>query len=168
MPPPSDSPGARLSAGFAVAEDALLVVLLALMIGLAGTQIVLRNVFDAAIGWGDPLLRVTVMWVGLLGAMVATREDNHIAIDLVTRYVSGRAGRASRAVAALFTSGVCALLAWHGARFVLLDWDAGTSAFAGVPAWACELIVPVGFGVMALRFLVTGASAAVSVARGER
>lgn len=156
--PSSDALLGRLGALFSAVEDALLVVLLGAMIGLAATQIVLRNLFEAGITWADPLLRVTVMWVGLLGAMVATRQDNHISIDLLTRYVSGRAASVSHAVAALFTGVVCAVLAWHGGRFVTIDWDAGTMAFAGVPAWLCELIIPIGFGVMALRFLAAGAS----------
>ena len=58
----------------AAVEDGILVSLLAAMIGLAGTQIVLRNLWDTSIGWGDPLLRVTVMRVGLLGAMAANRR----------------------------------------------------------------------------------------------
>ena len=37
-------------------EDALLVSLLLLMIGLAVFQIVLRNGFDAGIVWADPLV----------------------------------------------------------------------------------------------------------------
>ena len=81
----------RLGGMLAAIEDGLLVLLLAAMIGLAGTQILLRNVLDTGLGWGDPLLRVTVMWIGLLGAMAASRDDNHITIDLVSRILKGRA-----------------------------------------------------------------------------
>ena len=54
----------------------------------------------------------------------------------------------------IFAFGVLALLAWQGGRLVLLDYRAATLAFASVPSWACELILPFGFGVMSLRFLV--------------
>jgi len=163
--PPSDSPLGRIRALFCAVEDALLVLLLAAMIGLAATQIALRNLFDTGIAWGDPLLRITVMWVGLLGAMVATRENDHIHIDLLTRRLSGRAAAAANAAAALFTGVVCAVLAWHGARFVMLDFNTGTTAFAAVPAWVPELMIPIGFGVMALRFLATGVSEVMRAAR---
>lgn len=143
----------RLGGAFAAMENGLLVFLLAALTGLAGTQILLRNLLDTAFIWGDPLLRVLVMWVGLVGAMVATREDNHIHIDLVSRYLAGPARAAVRVITGLSSALICAILAWHGARFVALDFQAQTSAFASVPTWLCELIIPVGFAIMALRFL---------------
>ncbi len=68
------------------AEDALLVLLLSTMIVLASTQILLRNLFDSGFVWIDPLLRVLVLWLGLIGATVATRNNRHIRIDLLTRF----------------------------------------------------------------------------------
>ena len=145
----------RLLRATASIEDGILALLLAAMIALAGTQILLRNLLETGLVWGDPLLRVTVMWVGLLGAMAATRDDNHISIDVVYRYLKPRAKTASRLVTDLFTAMVCGLLAYHGARFVLLDKEAGTLAFAFVPTWICEVIIPFGFGIIALRFCIS-------------
>lgn len=145
----------RLQRAAASVEDGILVLLLAAMIALAGTQILMRNLLETGLEWGDPLLRVTVLWLGLLGAMAATRDDNHISIDVVSRILPPRAKAASRLVTDLFTAMVCGLLSYHGARFVLFDKEAGTLAFAFVPTWVCELIIPFGFGVMALRFCVS-------------
>jgi tripartite ATP-independent transporter DctM subunit len=60
------------------AEDALLVVLLSTMIVLAGTQIILRNFLDSGFVWIDPLLRVLVLWLGLLGASVTCRAGQRL------------------------------------------------------------------------------------------
>ena len=68
-------------------EDGILVALLALMIALAAVQIFLRNFFGAGIIWGDVLVRVLVLWIGLIGAMIATRQNKHISIDLVARFL---------------------------------------------------------------------------------
>jgi len=87
------------------AEDVLLVVLLAVMIGLAAWQIVARNMLDTAIIWGDPLLRTLVLWVGFLGAVAAVklraqrdgREGQAAADGLLERAdapVAGRLGQA--------------------------------------------------------------------------
>jgi TRAP-type C4-dicarboxylate transport system permease small subunit len=157
----------RLGGVLAAVEDGILVSLLTAMIGLAGAQIVLRNLWDTSIGWGDPLLRVTVMWVGLLGAMAASRDDNHIAIDLVSRLLEGRAKSVTRIVTGLFSSVVCLALAWHGMRFVLFEREDQAIAFASVPAWMCELIIPVAFGIMALRFLTGVLAQLVPAAEGE-
>lgn len=139
-------------------ENSLLVILLTVLVSLAGLQILLRNVWDSGLSWGDPMLRVTVLWVGLLGALVATRDDKHIRIDLLSRYLPPRLQTISHLVTELFSAAICALLAYHGARFAYFDWEANITAFATVPAWVCETILPLGFGLMALRFLLSALS----------
>lgn len=134
-------------------EDGLMVTALGAMILLACTQILLRNLLDSGIGWGDPTLRVLVLWVTLFGAMAATREGNHIRIDLLSHYLSRSLQHWSRRLTDLFAALVTGLLAWHSGRFVYFEWQDGGLLFSQVPAWACELIMPFGFFVMALRFL---------------
>ena len=80
----------RLLRMTALVEDALLVLILAAMVGLAATQIILRNLFDGAILWADPMLRVGVLWVGMIGAMVATRSDKQISVDAVSQFLPAR------------------------------------------------------------------------------
>jgi len=143
----------RFGRATAAVEDALLVLMLAAMILLAGSQIVLRNFWDIGLAWGDPLLRVSVLWIGLLGAMAATRDDNHISIDILYRLLPVTGKNISRAITDLFTAVVCGYIAWHGGLLVALEKQDESIVFASVPAWITELIIPVGFGVMALRFL---------------
>jgi len=45
-------------------EDGILFALVLLMIGMAVTQILLRNLFHSAIIWGDMLVRILVLWIG--------------------------------------------------------------------------------------------------------
>ncbi|MBD3645863.1 MAG: TRAP transporter small permease subunit, partial [Pseudomonadales bacterium] len=69
-------------------ENSVLIVALVSMLTMALVQIFLRNFMDSGILWAESFLRILVLWVGVLGAMVATREDNHINIDVVSRYLS--------------------------------------------------------------------------------
>ncbi len=133
-------------------EDSLLVIMLSTMIVVASVQILLRNVWGTGLGWADPLLRILVLWVALLGAMVATRENNHITIDILSRYLPRRGKQLSQLITNLFTSVVCGILAFHSARFVIQDYEAEVIAFYAVPAWLFELIIPFGFAVICLRF----------------
>ncbi len=135
-------------------EDGFLVLMLAAMVVLAVVQIVYRNVFDAGIVWADPLLRVLVLWVALAGAVIATRTDNHIRIDFFTRYFSPAFRRLIQRVVYLISIAVCGLISWHAARFVLMEYEYQTVAFAGVPSWLTALIIPLGFALMALRYLI--------------
>lgn len=137
-----------------ILEDSLLVILLSAMILIAVGQIVLRNIADTGLSWADPLLRILVLWLGLLGAMVATRQDCHISIDLLTRHLSLRFRQLGEFLSTVFTLVVCVLLAYHGGRFVLQDQAEGVIAFASLPAWWFELIIPLGFAVMSLRYTV--------------
>jgi TRAP-type C4-dicarboxylate transport system permease small subunit len=133
-------------------EDGLLALILGLIVLIAPLQIFLRNFFGTGIGWGDPLLRVLVLWVGMLGALAATRGRRQISIDVLSQLVGERAQSGVGVVTSFFTSVVCAVVAYHSARFVASEMEYGTSAFAGVPAWACELVIPVAFGLIALRY----------------
>lgn len=135
-------------------EDTVLALLLTGMILLAAVQILSRNLFGYGLIWGEPLLRVLVLWLALLGAMAATRDGNHIQIDVLSRLLPKQVNRYFRRVTDLFSASVCALLAWHSARFVHDEWQDGLEMFAGIPSWAFELILPVGFGIMAIRFLL--------------
>lgn len=135
-------------------EDWFLVLMVSIMVVLAVTQIVYRNVFDAGISWADPLLRVMVLWVALAGAVVATRTDNHIRIDYFTRYFSDTFNACVQRMVYVFCISVCVLISWHSARFVLEEYQYNTVAFGDVPAWLTAVIIPVGFLLMAVRYVL--------------
>ncbi len=73
-----------------MAEDAVLVVILSGMILLAAGQIVLRNFFDIGFIWSDEALRMMVLWLAVAGAVAASRNDKHINIDVLDRFLPGR------------------------------------------------------------------------------
>ena len=135
-------------------EDSLLISLLISMILLSSGQIVLRNFFDIGIIWIDPLLRVLVLWTALIGATVASRENKHIRIDLVSRLFSKKLHLGIQVFIGLFTFVICAIIAWYGAQWVLLDYQDKLTSFSGLPSWALEIIIPIAFGLIAIRYLM--------------
>ena len=56
-------------------------------------------------------------------------------------------------VSLLFAAVLCAIAAYHSVVFISYEYEDGAIAFAEVPVWFCQSIMPIGFGVMALRFL---------------
>nr|WP_246325320.1 TRAP transporter small permease [Dissulfurirhabdus thermomarina] len=123
------------------------------MVALAGLQIVLRELFGSGLAWSGPLLRILVLWVGMAGAMVAARDDDHIRISALRRFLPDRWRPGIEAASDLVTALVAGVVAAQAARFAYMDWSYGTEAMPGVPAWACEAILPLAFGVIALRYL---------------
>ncbi len=134
-------------------ETAVLVTVLAVMVVFAFLQVVLRNIFNEGVLWGDIFLRHLVLWVGFLGASLATRESKHINIDLFTRFLSDRGKVISRIITGLFSVFICLLLTDASWTFVQDEMMMGTEIFSDVPAWYFQIIIPIGFLLMAFRFL---------------
>lgn len=135
-------------------EDAVLTFLLGGMILLAVLQIGLRNFADAGFQWADPVLRILVLWLGLVGAIAATRDGKHINIDIISKYVSGRWQAATSVLTELFAAFVCALVGWFSYEFVLGEAEFGLVGAGNVPVWVYQSIIPAAFMLIAFRFLV--------------
>lgn len=133
-------------------EDGLIVAVLCSMMLLAVAQIVLRNFFGLGLTWVDPLLQNGVLWIGMLGAMIASRDDGHIQIDLGSRYLSPLGRRLVLLATDLFTTLICALVAWFSFHYVRDEAAFPMMAFGNVPAWWLQVIIPAGFALIAVRF----------------
>lgn len=140
-------------------EDGLLVALLLAMIVLAGVDILARLALGSGMTWIAPVLRVLVLWIGLLGALVATRSREHIAIDVLSRFAPVPVRTIMHFVAAAFAAFICLVLAYYSKNYVQTAYEFGDKAFADVPAWLLQLIIPVTFGLMGLRFMVQAVQA---------
>jgi C4-dicarboxylate transporter DctQ subunit len=133
-------------------EQTLITILLSLMIAIAFLQIVLRNIFATGITWADPLVRNLVLWVGFVGAAIATREGKHITIDMLPQRVPQQVKAIIGIIIQLFAAFICALLTFASVKFVKNEALMGSITFAGIPAWVPQLILPITFGIMSLRF----------------
>jgi len=136
-------------------EDFILIGMLLVAILLAVLQIFLRNFFDSGVVWGDVLLRIIVLWIGMFGAMYASRNNEHINIELGLKHLSEKAKPYVQAVVFIFTSVVCAIVAWYSFGFVVLEYQDGAMAFAKVPVWVTEAIIPIAFTSIAVRYLIS-------------
>lgn len=148
-------------------EDAVLGLLLFGMMVLATLQIVLRNGFDSGLIWADELLRLLVLWVALVGAIAASRADKQISINVLSRFLPTRIRLAVGVVVDLFTAVVCGALAWHSGRFVYAAWEFEDTLLGGLPAWWFEIILPIGFGLMAWRYFCFTIAKLVGAVRGD-
>jgi C4-dicarboxylate transporter, DctQ subunit len=133
-------------------EQILLVILLSSMILIAFLQIVLRNVLSTGLSWGEPLVRNLVLWIGFIGAALATREGKHINIDVLSRWMPPLGKDFIEFLTQLFSFFICGLLTFAAWKFIRNEAQMGTIAFLGIPAWIPEIILPLAFGLMGLRF----------------
>lgn len=133
-------------------ETFLLLLFLFSAIFLASTQIILRNFFDNGIFWADSALRIMVLWIGMVGAMYASRHRMHIRIDILSRYLPEKIKHPVWRLTEFISAIVCVIAAYYSLEFVLLEYQDGLLAFANVPVWLCESIIPFAFLIMSLRY----------------
>ena len=133
-------------------EQTLIVTFLSLMILIAFLQIVLRNFFTTGLDWGDSLLRNLVLWIGFIGATLATREGKHINIDVVSRWLPSLGKNVVTLIIHLFSFLICCLLTYATLKFIKNEAQMGNKTFLNLPVWVPELILPLTFGLMAFRF----------------
>ncbi len=133
-------------------EQTLVSIFLSVMILIALLQIVLRNLFATGLTGGDPLVRNLVLWVGFIGAAIATREGKHISIDVVSQWVPSRRRIVIEGIIHVSSFIICGLLTFAAVKFIRNEALMGTVTFLGIRAWVPELILPITFGLMTLRF----------------
>ncbi len=135
-------------------ETAFLVGLFVLLLGLASSQIVLRNVFSAGLVWADGVVRLAVLWLAVVGAIAAARDNRHIAIDLITRTLTGIWHKAAVGIVQLVTALIASFFAWQSWRFIQDSRLFEDVLLGDLPAWWFQLILPIGFGLVAYRYLI--------------
>lgn len=137
------------------AETALLTILLAAMVLLAAGQIALRNVWGTGLDWADEALRILVLWVTMVGSVAATRDQRHVRIDALSRYLPVGFNRWTELAIDGFAAVTSMLLAWCSYAFVADSFVADDRVFGGqISSWSVQLILPVGFALIGYRYTV--------------
>ena len=134
------------------AETALAGFSLLLLVGLTLAQILARNLFDTGLPAADTLTRHLVLYITFFGAALAADSQRHIRIDTVAAWLPrvwlDRLQRPLNTIAAL----ICAVFTQAAVRFWLDEWQ----HVAAPERWQAvlNLIIPIGFGLLALHFLL--------------
>ena len=144
----------RLLRGLHRAEDLLIALLVSTLLLLSLTQIGLRMFFHTGLDWAEPVSRVGVLWLALLGALGAARARRHIAIDALPKILPPFWRRVMWVISQLATAVICGALAWFSYGMVQMERSAPASFVPGIPSWWPMLIMPIGFGLLSLRVAV--------------
>ena len=135
-------------------ETVLLVVFLGVMVVLSFTQVVLRNLFETGLLWADPLVRHLVLWAGFMGAAMATSTDRHISIEAFNKFLPERGRQLVHVVTSLFSAVACGFLADAAWRFIRDEYTSGGEMVLGIPSWVALLILPAGYLLLMIHFVL--------------
>jgi TRAP-type C4-dicarboxylate transport system permease small subunit len=112
-----------------------------------------RLVFSIGFTFGDGLIRLTVLWLAMLGALAASRDGRHVTMGAATRWLPQRLQTGAHVVADLLGAVVSAAFAWYALQFVQDSHEFGDLLLNDVPAWWFQAVMPVAFALMAIQFL---------------
>ncbi len=135
-------------------EESILSLFLLVMILLTCAQIILRTFFSSGISWADPFLRYLVLWTGFLGAAMATSQGKHIAMDVIGFLIPESLQAWLRITTNLFSAVVAGFLTWSAYLFIQSEMQFGSSRLLDTPSWIWNLIFPIAFALISLRFLM--------------
>ena len=145
------APLRRALGGLHLTEEWGAALALALMALLPLAEIVVRPLLTGGIPGSIPFVQHLTLWVAFLGAGIAARQDKLIALATATFIPEGAARRAARAFAATVGAAVTALLAWSAIDVVAIEMEIGGDIALGIPSWVFQLVLPLAFGVVAVR-----------------
>ena len=139
---------------FDKSEEITLCLLLATMIFIACLQIVLRTFFASGLLWADGLLRYLVLWCGLIGAVSATGQGKHIALDIFGQRIPAPFKPWLTLLTHLFCVVTGAGLTWAACRFLTGEIEFGGSGPLSLPLWFWNAIFPLAFGLITLKYII--------------
>ena len=134
-------------------EETFLATFLGTMIVLVLIQIFLRNAFSSGIAGANSIIRHLLLWVGFVGAGLATRHGAHIKIDVASRTLPNKARMPVAFITDVFAVAVCCLLVYVSCQFISIEYEGhGEIPYLDIPVWTMQTIIPFGYMVIGLRF----------------
>src|SRR5688572_30067995 len=123
------------------------------MIVLPLAEIILRQ-FSVGIPSAPDFQRHLTLLVGMLGGALAAREGRLLALASAPALATGGNQGIARLLAAAAAAAVSALLCAASAQFVLEERAGGSELAYGIPLWAIQLAMPLGFAAIAVRLII--------------
>lgn len=146
-PPPSRA--ARI-------EDGAVIVALLLLAVIPTAQVVARLLFDTALTAASSYVRHLVVWGACLTGIVATRERQHLSLSAGLPKLPAPYDRWAAVAATAVTVAVTTGIAVSATSLTLVAFGA-YERVGMLPKRAVLAILPVGFGLMALRLVLAAA-----------
>jgi len=134
-------------------EEGLIAFLLGAMTLVTFAQVIARYVFNYSFVWALELVSFLFAWLIFLGMCYGVRMGSHIGVDALVKALGPRTARVLTALAATLCI-IYAVIAFVGGwHYVSKMHEIGIlSEDIPIPQWVPRLALPVGFGLLAIRF----------------
>jgi len=149
-PEPANLPGWKKF--FRTGENLVVVLALAVMTLLPVIEVILRP-FKTGVTASATIVQHLVLAVGMLGGAIAARENRLLALSVATHWFKGGWLTFARVFSYGFASAVTALLTVASWQFVRSQRELGKEFAYGIPTWVVQLLIVVGFALVAVRLV---------------
>src|SRR6266702_3016930 len=134
-------------------ENVLVSLALAVLMLLPLIEIVGRKLFHGGISGSAAFQQHLVLIIGLLGGMFAARDRRLLALSTLTTFLKGRWQSFARGFSSAFAAGITVFLCLGAWQLVQSERSGGKLLAYGIPVWTVQLIMPLGFAIIALRLV---------------
>ena len=145
-------------------------LLFALMLVVV-VDVSLRYLFNAPLSWSYEVISIFLLpGLFFLSVSHALGAHAHVSVDLAHHHVGRRTRYLLEAASSVVAAPVFAFIAWVALQQTLSQFAAATVHTSGLalPSWVTTALLPLGFGLLALRCLLNAIGYAMSLASGER
>jgi tripartite ATP-independent transporter DctM subunit len=134
------------------AEDWCLVLPLLGLAALPLVEMVLRR-FHTGISGAAAFVQHFTLIVGMIGGAIAAREGRLLSFSTLGSLFKGCLKSAASIISSGMAAAISVFLCAGSIQFVLTEKSSGGRLAYGIPLWIVQLVLPLGFGLIALRLV---------------
>jgi tripartite ATP-independent transporter DctM subunit len=100
-----------------------------------------------------PFVQHFTLIVGMVGGAIAAREGRLLSFSSVSSFFKGKLKSIALVISSGTAAAISAFLCVASVQFVLTEKASGGRLAYGIPLWLVELVLPIGFGLIAMRLV---------------
>jgi tripartite ATP-independent transporter DctM subunit len=135
-------------------EETLCLIAISFLALLPVAETAARIFFKTGVPASSGLIQHLLLLTGLLAGMITTRNSEHLSISLTQHLSRTGAKRYLQIITSLISTFVVTVIAWSSLSFIKIGLTGRMIGF--IPDRVFALILPAGYGVIALRFARRG------------
>jgi tripartite ATP-independent transporter DctM subunit len=154
VPEPPAAPGGAgsiLRRAFSGSGNLMVVLVLLAMVALPVVASIWRRFTGQSIPSATVLVQHLTLWVGFLGALLATRSGKHLHLTTLDLFPNGPAREAVQVFTRWVSAAVTAVLAYASAKLVHAESESRL-VIGGIPFWWSMSVMPVSLAAMSVVF----------------
>ena len=127
--------------------EVVLVLFLTAMAIVVFMQVIFRYLLNLPLFWTEEFARYCLVWASLMGAAVAVKRGQHIAVTWFVERLPERIGRILGLTAQISVAVILAVMMWGGIKLVVIT-SAQISPALRIPMAVPYMALPIGSGIM--------------------